>query len=145
MPGAQHGREQPGRHALRKRYPQRAFAVGGDRATVAHAAGAEVALAGRNPARIDVPGIRAIFGDLGDESSLKALAAEDGELGYLVTLAGAPANGPLMLAKHFAARFREGGAVVFLAKALAAATLQALANPFTTGTVLRVDGAGRLG
>ncbi|WP_284745743.1 SDR family oxidoreductase [Amycolatopsis sp. RTGN1] len=206
----------------------------------ADAAGAEVILAGRNPARIDVPGIRAAFADLGDESSLKALAAEAGELDYLVSLAGAPANGPvtelereavtrafdakvigpLMLAKHFAPRLRDGGAialfsgvaawrpapgrtvmattngaVAFLAQALAVdlapirvvaispgivdsgawdrlgagkddffrrtaetnparrvgaaadvatATLQALANPFVTGTVLHVDGGGRL-
>ncbi|MEU0793965.1 SDR family oxidoreductase [Amycolatopsis sp. NPDC005961] len=207
----------------------------------AHAAGAEVIAAGRNPARIDVPGIRTAFADLGDESSLKALADGTGELDYLVTLAGAPANGPvaelerdavtrafdakvigpLMLVKHFAPRFRDGGAialfsgvaawrpspgrtvmattngaVAFLAQALAvdlapirvtaispgivdsgawdrlgagkddffrrtaettparrigrtadlaAATLQALANPFITGTVLHVDGGGRLG
>ncbi|GLY34576.1 short-chain dehydrogenase [Amycolatopsis sp. NBRC 101858] len=206
----------------------------------AHAAGAEVILAGRNPARIDSPGIHAAFADLGDESSLKALAAEVGELDYLISLAGAPANGPvtglerdavtrafdakvigpLLLAKHFAPRFRAGGAialfsgvaawrpapertvmattngaVAFLAQALAvdlapirvvaispgivdsgawdrlgagkddffrrtaetnparrvgaaadvaAATLQALANPFVTGTVLHVDGGGRL-
>jgi NAD(P)-dependent dehydrogenase (short-subunit alcohol dehydrogenase family) len=88
-------------------------------------------LAGRNPARIDVPGVRAAFADLEDESSLKALAAEIGELDYLVTLAGAPANGPiaalerdavtrafdakvigpLMPAEHFAPRFRDGGAI----------------------------------
>src|SRR2546423_4331823 len=98
----------------------------------AHAEGAEVVLAGRNPERIGAPGIRPAFADLGDESSLKALAAEVGELDYLVTLAAAPANGPvatldrdavmrafdakvigpMMLAKHFAPRFREGGAIV---------------------------------
>ncbi|WP_410674788.1 SDR family oxidoreductase [Amycolatopsis sp. cmx-4-68] len=207
----------------------------------AHAAGAEVILAGRNPARPVEPGVCTAFADLGDESSLKALAAEVGELDYLVTLAAAPANGPvaeldraaiirafdakvigpLLLAKHFGPRFREGGAialfsgvaawrptpgrtvmattngaVAFLAEALAvelapirvnaispgivdsgawdrlgaqkdeffrrtaaanparrvgrpgdvaAATLQVLANPFVTGTVLHVDGGGRLG
>ncbi|GAB3132491.1 SDR family oxidoreductase [Amycolatopsis sp. NPDC004378] len=206
----------------------------------AHAAGAEVILAGRNPAGIDVPGIRTAFADLGDESSLKALAGAVGELDYLVTLGSAPANGPLaaldrdavtkafdakvigplVLAREFAPRFRDGGAVAlfsgvaawrpapgrtvmatangavaFLAEALAvelapvrvtaispgivdsgawdhlgdakdelfqrtaaanparrvgttadvaAATLQALANPFVTGTVLHVDGGGRL-
>ncbi|MEA5358083.1 SDR family oxidoreductase [Amycolatopsis sp., V23-08] len=98
----------------------------------AAAAGAEVVLAGRNPAEFTDPGIRPEFADLGDESSLKALAEEVGELDYLVTLAAAPANGPfttlerdavarafdakvigpMMLAKHFAPRFREGGAIV---------------------------------
>lgn len=206
----------------------------------AHAEGAEVVLAGRDPARIGVPGIRAAFADFGEESSLKALADEVGELDYLVTLAAAPANGPvsaltrdavvrafdakvigpLLLARQFAPRFRDGGAialfsgvaawrparervvmattngaVAFLAEALAvelapirvnavspgivdsgawdrlgagkddffrrtaeaiparrvghpadvaAATLQVLANPFVTGTVLHVDGGGRL-
>ncbi|WP_439383128.1 SDR family oxidoreductase [Amycolatopsis lexingtonensis] len=206
----------------------------------ARAAGAEVTLAGRNPAGFTEPGVRAAFADLSEESSLKALAEEVGEVDYLVTLASAPANGPiatlereavtrafdakvigpLLLAKHFAPRFREGGAMVlfsgvaawrpapertvmatangavaFLAEALAvelapirvtaispgivdsgawdrlgeakdalfrrtaeanparrvgrledvsAATLQVLRNPFVTGTVLHVDGGGRL-
>jgi NAD(P)-dependent dehydrogenase (short-subunit alcohol dehydrogenase family) len=206
----------------------------------AHAAGAEVTWAGRNPAGLAEPGVRTAFADLGDESSLKALAEEAGEVDFVVTLAAAPANGPvatldraavtrafdakvvgpLLLAKHFAPRFREGGALVlfsgvaawrpvpervvmattngavaFLAEALAvelapirvnaispgivdsgawdrlgeakaeffrrtgetnparrvgrpedvsAATLHLLANPFVTGTVLHVDGGGRL-
>jgi NAD(P)-dependent dehydrogenase (short-subunit alcohol dehydrogenase family) len=206
----------------------------------AHAAGAEVLWAGRDPAGLAEPGVRTAFADLGEESSLKALAEQAGEVDFLVTLAAAPANGPvatldrdavtrafdakvvgpLMLAKHFAPRFREGGAMVlfsgvaawrpvpgravmattngavaFLAEALAvelapirvnaispgivdsgawdrlgeakaeffrrtaetnparrvgrtedvsAATLQLLANPFVTGTVLHVDGGGRL-
>ncbi|RSD13769.1 SDR family oxidoreductase [Amycolatopsis eburnea] len=206
----------------------------------ARAAGAEVTLAGRNPARLTEPGVRAAFADLTEESSLKALAEEAGEVDYLVTLGSAPANGPvatlerdavarafdakvigpLLLAKHFAPRFRDGGAMVlfsgvaawrpalertvmattngavaFLAEALAvelapvrvnavspgivdsgawdrlgeakdelfrrtaaanparrvgavedvsAATLQLLRNPFVTGTVLHVDGGGRL-
>ncbi|WP_033261254.1 SDR family oxidoreductase [Amycolatopsis vancoresmycina] len=206
----------------------------------AHAAGAEVTWAGRNPARLAEPGIGAAFADLSEESSLKALAEQAGEIDFLVTLAAAPANGPvttldrdavtrafdakvvgpLMLAKHFAPRFREGGAMVvfsgvaawrpvpgravmatangavaFLAEALAvelapvrvnaispgivdsgawdrlgeekdeffrrtaeanparrvgrpadvsAAALQLLANPFVTGSVLHVDGGGRL-
>ncbi|MFG1639980.1 SDR family oxidoreductase [Amycolatopsis sp. NPDC049252] len=94
--------------------------------------GAEVVFAGRNPAVFTEPGIRTAIADLGDESSLKALADEVGELDYLITLAAAPANGPfttlardavtrafdakvigpMMLAKHFAPRFREGGAIV---------------------------------
>ncbi|MCR6490377.1 SDR family oxidoreductase [Amycolatopsis sp. OK19-0408] len=206
----------------------------------AHAAGAEVVLAGRNPARLTEPGVRPAFADLADESSLEALAETVGELDYLVALGSAPANGPLeslerdavtkafdakvigplLLAKHFAPRFRDGGAialfsgiaawrptreravmattngaVAFLAEALAvelapirvvaispgivdsgawdrlgdakdeffrrtaeanparrvggtadvsAATLHALANPFVTGSVLHVDGGGRL-
>ncbi|NBH11947.1 SDR family oxidoreductase [Amycolatopsis sp. SID8362] len=206
----------------------------------ARAAGVEVTLAGRNPARFAEPGVRAAFADLAEESSLKALAEEAGEVDYLVTLASAPANGPvttlardavtrafdakvigpLLLAKHFAPRFRDGGAMVlfsgvaawrpvpertvmattngavaFLAEALAVelapvrvnavspgivdsgawdrlgeakdelfrrtsaanparrvgtvedvsvATLQLLRNPFVTGTVLHVDGGGRL-
>ncbi|SFW68677.1 SDR family oxidoreductase [Amycolatopsis australiensis] len=206
----------------------------------ADAAGAEVTLAGRTPAEIGGPGLRTAFADLGDEASLKALAEAVGELDYLVTLGAAPANGPvadldrdavtrafdakvigpLLLAKHFAPRFRDGGAmalfsgvaawrpvpgrtvmattngaVAVLAEALAvelapirvtaispgivdsgawdrlgegkdeffrraaetnparrvgttadvaAATLQALANPFVTGTVLHVDGGARL-
>ena len=101
-------------------------------ASDAYAEGAEVVLAGRNPDRTSEPGIRPAFADLGDESSLKALAAEVGELDYLVTLAAAPANGPvaeldrnavtrafdakvigpIMMAKHFAPRFWEGGAIV---------------------------------
>jgi len=53
-------------------------------------------------------------------------------------------------AKHFAPRFREGGAIAlfsgFAARRLAPghqAALQALANPFVTGTVLHVDGGAR--
>src|SRR5690349_20040724 len=83
----------------------------------------------RESSRIGVPGIRAAFADFGEESSLKALADEVGELDYLVTLAAAPANGPvsalsrdavvrafdakvigpLLLARQFAPRFRDGG------------------------------------
>ena len=207
----------------------------------AGAAGAEVIWAGRRPAALGERGVRAAFADLGEESSLKALAEEVGEVDFVVSLAAAPANGPvatlaraavgrafdakvvgpLMLAKHFAPRFREGGAMVlfsgvaawrpapertvmattngavaFLAEALAvalapvrvnaispgivdsgawdglgdakeeffrrtaaanptrrvgrpedvsAATLHLLANPFVTGSVLHVDGGGRLG
>ncbi|MGW5744363.1 SDR family oxidoreductase [Amycolatopsis sp. NPDC003861] len=207
----------------------------------ASAAGAEVIRAGRNPAALAEGGVRTAFADLGEESSLKALADEVGEVDFVVSLAAAPANGPvttleraavlrafdakvagpLMLAKHFAPRFRDGGAMVlfsgvaawrpapertvmattngavaFLAEALAvelapirvnaispgivdsgawdrlgeakaeffrrtaeaipagrvgrpadvsAATLLLLANPFVTGSVLHVDGGGRLG
>ncbi|WP_328618355.1 SDR family oxidoreductase [Amycolatopsis sp. NBC_00355] len=98
----------------------------------ARAAGAEVVFAGRNPERFTEPGIVTEYADLGDESSLKALAETVGELDFLITLAAAPANGPvatldrdavtrafdakvigpMMLAKHFAPRFRAGGAIV---------------------------------
>lgn len=98
----------------------------------AAAAGAEVIFAGRNPAGFAEPGIRTAFADFGDETSLKALAEEVGELDHLVTLAAAPANGPIatltrdavtrafdakvigpmLLAKHFAPRFRDGASIV---------------------------------
>ncbi len=218
-----------------------AAGIGRQIAADASAAGAEVIRAGRNPAALGEHGVRTAFADLEEESSLKALAEEVGEVDFVVSLAAAPANGPvttlerdavtrafdakvigpLMLAKHFASSFREGGAMVlfsgvaawrpmpertvmattngavaFLAEALAvelapvrvnaispgivdsgawdrlgeakaeffrrtaeanpagrvgrpadvaAATLLLLANPFVTGSVLHVDGGGRLG
>lgn len=101
-------------------------------ASDAYAAGAEVIWAGRNPAALVERGVQAAFADLGEESSLKALAEEVSEVDFAVSLAAAPANGPvteleraavarafdakvvgpLMVAKHFAPRFREGGAMV---------------------------------
>ncbi|MFB8006760.1 SDR family oxidoreductase [Nocardia sp. NPDC056000] len=70
--------------------------------------------------------------DLADESSIRALAERVGELDYLITLAADHANGPvteldraavhrafdakvigpILLAKHFAPRFRPGGAML---------------------------------
>lgn len=70
--------------------------------------------------------------DLTDESTIRALAARVGDLDYLVSLAADPANGPvteldrdavhrafdakvigpILLAKHFASRFRPGGAIL---------------------------------
>ncbi|MFI1916977.1 SDR family oxidoreductase [Nocardia sp. NPDC020380] len=70
--------------------------------------------------------------DLADEASLAALAERVGELDHLVSLAADPANGPvtgldreavhrafdakvigpLLLAKHFAGRFRPGGSIL---------------------------------
>ncbi|POM24792.1 Sorbitol dehydrogenase [Actinomadura rubteroloni] len=91
----------------------------------ATAAGAEVVLAGRGPdadARVD----------LADEDSIRALAERVGTLDHLVALGADRANGPvteldraavtrafdakvigpIMLAKHFAGRFRPGGSVL---------------------------------
>jgi NAD(P)-dependent dehydrogenase (short-subunit alcohol dehydrogenase family) len=89
----------------------------------AAAAGAEVILAGRSlDAQVD----------LGDEATVAALAEKVGELDYLVSLAADHANGPvtglehgaiarafdakvigpILLAKHFAARFRDDGAML---------------------------------
>lgn len=70
--------------------------------------------------------------DLTDESTIRALAERVGDLDYLVSLAADPANGPvteldrdavhrafdakvigpILLAKHFASRFRPGGAIL---------------------------------
>ncbi|MFF0632152.1 SDR family oxidoreductase [Nocardia sp. NPDC004151] len=70
--------------------------------------------------------------DLTDEDTIRALAERVGELDYLVSLAADHANGPvtdldrdavhrafdakvigpILLAKHFAPRFREGGAML---------------------------------
>lgn len=77
--------------------------------------------------------------DLADEATIAALAARVGELDYLVTLASDPANGPataldrdavhrafdakvigpLLLAKHFADRFRPGGAMLLFSGVVA--------------------------
>ncbi|GAB0108598.1 SDR family oxidoreductase [Nocardia sp. JMUB6875] len=77
--------------------------------------------------------------DLADEATIAALAARVGELDYLVTLAADPANGPvtaldrdavhrafdakvigpLLLAKHFADRFRPGGAMLLFSGVVA--------------------------
>ncbi|MFE9583067.1 SDR family oxidoreductase [Nocardia sp. NPDC006044] len=97
-------------------------------------AGATVVLAGRNPEAFADLGDRAGSAavDLGDEESIARLATEVGEVDYLVSVAAAPANGPvtgldraavtrafdakvigpIMLAKHFGPRLREGGAVL---------------------------------
>ncbi|MTE13586.1 SDR family oxidoreductase [Nocardia sp. CT2-14] len=94
--------------------------IGRQLAADAEAAGAQVLSVGR-------PEV-----DLTDESTIAALAERVGELDYLVTLASDPANGPvteldraavhrafdakvigpLLLAKHFAPRFRPDGALL---------------------------------
>jgi NAD(P)-dependent dehydrogenase (short-subunit alcohol dehydrogenase family) len=96
----------------------------------AAAQGATVVLAGRRP--VDAPGFKTAQVDLGEEASIRALAAEVGELDYLVSLAADHANGPvteldrdavvrafdakvigpILLAKHLAPRLREGGAIL---------------------------------
>jgi NAD(P)-dependent dehydrogenase (short-subunit alcohol dehydrogenase family) len=102
------------------------------------AAGATVILAGRDRQALDarVAGMTDTVGtahaDLGDEDSIAELAERTGELDYLVSLASAPASGPvtglpreaiarafdakvigpILLAKHFAPRFRPGGAIL---------------------------------
>ncbi|BEK89782.1 SDR family oxidoreductase [Nocardia seriolae] len=101
--------------------------IAGQLAEDAKAAGAQVILVGR-------PEV-----DLGDEVTIAALADRVGELDYLVTLASDPANGPvtsldrdavhaafdakvigpLLLAKHFAARFRPGGAMLLFSGVVA--------------------------
>jgi NAD(P)-dependent dehydrogenase (short-subunit alcohol dehydrogenase family) len=97
----------------------------------AAAEGATVVLAGRRPVE-SASGFKTAQVDLGDEDSIRALAAEVGELDYLVSLAADHANGPvlnldrdavtrafdakvigpILLAKHLAPRIREGGAIL---------------------------------
>jgi NAD(P)-dependent dehydrogenase (short-subunit alcohol dehydrogenase family) len=97
----------------------------------AAAEGATVVLAGRHPVE-SASGFKTAQVDLGDEDSIRALAAEVGELDYLVSLAADHANGPvgtldrdavarafdakvigpILLAKHLAPRLREGGAIL---------------------------------
>ena len=104
----------------------------------AAAAGAEVVLAGRKPGELtsaaaDIDGaVRVVRADLQEEESLAELAATVGEVDHVVTLAAAPANGPLaeldhaaitrafeakvigplLLAKHLAPRIRPGGSIL---------------------------------
>ncbi|SHF69137.1 NAD(P)-dependent dehydrogenase, short-chain alcohol dehydrogenase family [Jatrophihabitans endophyticus] len=206
-------------------------------ADISEAGGVPV-LAGRTP--VTHGDLRWVHLDLQDEATIKAAAAELGEVDHVISLAAAHANGPvadlerdavigafeakvigpILLAKHFGARVREGGsflffsgvaawkpapglsvmattnaAVAFLAEALAvelatvrvnalspgiidsgawdamgdakdelfrttaasnparrvgtpadisAAAIALLTNTFITGTVLHVDGGGRL-
>jgi NAD(P)-dependent dehydrogenase (short-subunit alcohol dehydrogenase family) len=112
--------------------------IGRRLAADASGAGAAVTLAGRHKdvlkaAASEIGGaIDVAQVDLGNEDSIRALTEQVGELDYLVSLASAPANGPvteldrdavnrafdakvtgpIMLAKHLAKRFREGGAIL---------------------------------
>ncbi len=107
-------------------------------ATDAAAAGADAILAGRDPdalasAAADMDAaVRVARADLQDEQSLAELATTVGEMDHVVTLAAAPANGPLadldhaaitrafeakvigpmLLAKHLAPRIRPGGSIL---------------------------------
>jgi NAD(P)-dependent dehydrogenase (short-subunit alcohol dehydrogenase family) len=102
------------------------------------AGGGEVVLAGRNVDKLTVvsgelgPKASPARVDLGDEESIRSLAEQVGRVDHLVSLGSAPANGPvtaldraavvaafdakvvgpILLAKHFAARFREGGSLL---------------------------------
>lgn len=117
--------------------------IGRQIATDAAARGAEVILTGRDKRELDAitvaEGISTALLDLADEESISRLAAEVGELDYLVSLAAAPANGPvteldrdaihtafdakvigpILLAKHFGPRFGEGGAMLLFAGVVA--------------------------
>ncbi|MFD6158367.1 SDR family oxidoreductase [Nocardia sp. NPDC060256] len=93
-------------------------------------AGATVVLAGRDPRASASATV-----DLGDEESIARLAQDVGEIDYLVSVAADHANGPvtgleraavtrafdakvigpIMLAKHFGPRIREGGAILLFA------------------------------
>src|SRR5882757_10945515 len=116
----------------------------------AAAQGATVVLAGRRP--VDAPGFKTAQVDLGDEDSIRALAAEVGELDYLVSLAADHANGPvteldrgavvrafdakvigpILLAKHLAPRIREGGAILLFSGVAAWRPAPGLADTATT-------------
>jgi NAD(P)-dependent dehydrogenase (short-subunit alcohol dehydrogenase family) len=107
--------------------------IGARIATDAAAAGARVVVAGRNPENLPAgKGIETAEVDLGDEGSIAALAERVGTVDYLVSVANAGANGPvtglergavvrafdakvigaILLAKHFAPRFAENGAML---------------------------------
>ena len=102
------------------------------------AGGGRAVLAGRDGRRAAAvagelgPGATSARVDLADEESVRALAEDVGQVDHLVSLASSPANGPvaaldraavlaafdakvigpLLLAKHFAGRFREGGSLL---------------------------------
>jgi NAD(P)-dependent dehydrogenase (short-subunit alcohol dehydrogenase family) len=103
-------------------------------------AGAHVAVAGRDPQRLardyeGEAGITAERLDITDDASIAALAAKLGPIDHVVSTASARARGlvgeldrekvrqsfdtkvigPLMLAKHFAPKIRDGGSFVIFA------------------------------
>jgi NAD(P)-dependent dehydrogenase (short-subunit alcohol dehydrogenase family) len=104
-------------------------------ADAALAAGAEIVVAGRNPDALrdsySGSSLTVERVDLTDESSIEALAARLGEVDHVVSTASARARGllreldresltlsfetkvigPIMLAKHFADRFRPSGSL----------------------------------
>ncbi|GAA3635076.1 SDR family oxidoreductase [Microbacterium awajiense] len=110
-----------------------ASGIGAEVARSAAGEGAEVIMAGRNPDVISPPpGGRSVRIDLGDESTIAQAAADLGHVDDLVVLAADHANGavtsldagrirraldakvigPLLLAKHFAPRMPDDGAIV---------------------------------
>jgi len=102
----------------------------------AREAGARVVVAGRDPEGLarayNDPGISSASVDLTDEGSIVVLAERLGEVDHVVSTASARARGavgdlavetvrnsfnakvigPIILAKHFASRIREGGSIV---------------------------------
>ncbi|AHH94993.1 SDR family oxidoreductase [Kutzneria viridogrisea] len=108
-------------------------------------AGAEVVLAGTDPRKLEwtageLPGpVRVRRVDLAEESTVAELAASVGTIDHLVSTAGAAANGPvtelalaevqrafaakvtgpLLLAKHLAGRFAEGGSMTLFSGVVA--------------------------
>ncbi|MEU6865750.1 SDR family oxidoreductase [Streptomyces sp. NPDC046876] len=114
--------------------------IGRRLAQTASAAGAELVLAGPDAGRLEataatLAGRPALVRptDLTDEDAIAALAAAAGRVDHVVSTAAAPANGPvcgldladvqrafaakvfgpLLLAKHLAARMSEGGSFTF--------------------------------
>ncbi|WP_329454242.1 SDR family oxidoreductase [Streptomyces sp. NBC_01497] len=107
-------------------------------ALAARAAGARVVVAGRDQgtlsAAYDDPGITAERVDVTDEGSVEALAERLGEVDHIVSTASARARGlvgdlaqdtvrlsfdvkvigPMLLAKHFKGRIRDGGSLTVL-------------------------------
>ncbi len=116
--------------------------------------------------------------DVTDESSIAALAGRIATVDHVVSTASARARGgfteltaslvnasfatkvtgPLLLAKHFAAKLEAGGSFLFMSGAtalkparrigtaddIAAAALAALTNGFLTGVSIPVDGGEHL-
>ncbi|GGQ93690.1 SDR family oxidoreductase [Kitasatospora griseola] len=108
-------------------------------AHAASAAGAELVLAGPDPRKLEwtageLTGPSTVVPvDLTEEASIEALAARAGRVDHLVSTAGMPANGPLkdlqladirrafdakvigplLLAKHLAGQFADGGSMTF--------------------------------
>lgn len=107
-------------------------------ALAAREAGAEVVVAGRDQKKLSAAygesGISAETVDVTDERSIAALAERLGEVDHIVSTASARARGlvgdltpetirlsfdtkvigPIILAKHFKSRIREGGSLVLL-------------------------------
>jgi NAD(P)-dependent dehydrogenase (short-subunit alcohol dehydrogenase family) len=122
-------------------------------------AGAQVVAAGRSPDKLKAaydgePGISTEYVDLTDEASIAALSERLGSIDHVVSTASARARGkvadldrdavrasfdtkvigPLMLAKHLAARINEGGSLtIFSGVAAAKIAVGTLAVAITNG------------